>query len=165
MDALLAAGAIQQGHVYRVQFMVHDGDQNKVGGDCGEGCTKASIPGSLSAVSMTAVKQGEKEAQSVLPAEYSLAQNYPNPFNPSTELRFTLPEASVVKLTVYNILGQEVATLVNGVVEAGFQSVQWNTENTGGKSFASGVYLYRLKATSVKSGRQFTDFKKMVLVK
>ncbi len=153
------------GRTYRVEFIVHDGDQNKAGGDCGEGCTKAFIPASPSAISKAGLRQDGKETQKVLPAEYSLRQNYPNPFNPSTELRFELPEASVVKLTVYNILGQEVATLVNGVVEAGFQSVVWNTENSNGKSFASGVYLYRLKATSVSSGRQFADFKKMVLIK
>jgi hypothetical protein len=164
IDTLIAHGQMIAGHVYRCEFIVHDGDQNKAGGDCGEGCTKAAIPGP-SAIAGTVTKQGEKEAQSVLPAEYALAQNYPNPFNPSTQLRFELPEASVVKLTVYNVLGQEVATLVNGVVEAGFQSVTWNTENSNGKSFASGVYLYRLKATSVKSGKQFTDFKKMVLIK
>ena len=164
IDSMVAHGQMIPGHVYRCQFIVHDGDQNKVGGDCGQGCTKAAIPGP-SNIPKAGMKQGGNEAQSVLPAEYSLAQTYPNPFNPSTELRFNLPEASVVKLTVYNILGQEVATLVNGVVEAGFQSVTWNTENSGGKSFASGVYLYRMKATSVKSAQQFTDFKKMVLIK
>jgi hypothetical protein len=164
IDALVAAGKMIPGHVYRCQFIVHDGDQNKVGGDCGQGCTKAFIPTPTNVAGTVLRKNGE-ETQNVLPVQYALQQNYPNPFNPSTELRFDLPEPSVVKLTVYNILGQEVATLVNGVVEAGFQSVEWNTGNTSGKSFASGVYLYRMKATSLKSGKQFTDFRKMVLIK
>ena len=65
----------------------------------------------------------------VVPKEINLLQNYPNPFNPVTEIKFTLPEATRVTLRVYNIIGQEVASLVNGVEEAGFHSVKFEGSN------------------------------------
>ncbi len=87
-------------------------------------------------------------------SEFSLSQNYPNPFNPQTTISFSLPEASDVTLTVFNVSGQEVATLVNGNLSAGSHTV-----NFDGASLTSGVYLYRLTAGS------FTAQKKMVLMK
>ena len=76
----------------------------------------------------------------VVPAKYELDQNYPNPFNPSTEIKYNLPGASRVTLNVYNIIGQQVANLVNGEVEAGFHSVTFN-----GSNLPSGTYIYRLQ--------------------
>jgi hypothetical protein len=76
--------------------------------------------------------------------EYSLQQNYPNPFNPSTTIRYELPRASHVTLTVYDALGREVATLVNTVEGPGYKSVQWNAG-----AVASGVYFYRLQAGTI----------------
>ena len=106
------------------------------------------------------------EAQSQgIPAEYALHANFPNPFNPTTTIRYELPEASTVRLTVFNILGQQVASLVNGVVDAGFQNVQWNSTNSAGVALASGVYIYRMEAFSTTSDRQFTKIQKMVLMK
>ncbi len=97
-----------------------------------------------------------------IPRIFSLEQNYPNPFNPVAVIRYQLPVNSVVTLKVYNILGQEVATLVNEMEEAGFKSVQFD-----GSNFSSGVYFYRLQAgnPSASSGHGFTDVKKMVLLK
>lgn len=83
----------------------------------------------------------------IIPQEFSLSQNYPNPFNPTTTIEFALPEASAVNLTIYNMLGQEVKTLVNDEKQAGFYSIQWNGEdNGGGSSTASGIYIYRISA-------------------
>lgn len=76
-----------------------------------------------------------------LPDKFSLSQNYPNPFNPSTTINYDLPKASVVKLTVFDILGRKVATLANERKEAGYHQVVFDA-----RALASGVYLYRLEA-------------------
>jgi len=85
---------------------------------------------------------------------YKLSQNYPNPFNPSTKIVYAVPAKSDVKLTVYNMVGQKVATLVDGVREAGSYEAEFFAPN-----LASGVYYYTLKAGS------FTSTKKMLLMK
>jgi hypothetical protein len=85
---------------------------------------------------------------------YDLGQNYPNPFNPSTVIRFTLPTAGKVTLTVYNSLGEVVKTLINTSMETGYHEVHFNAEN-----LPSGLYLYKLKAGA------FTQTKKMLLIK
>ena len=90
----------------------------------------------------------------VIPKEYELSQNYPNPFNPATDIKYNLPEASRVTLNVYNIIGQKVASLVNGEVEAGFHSVTFD-----GRDLPSGTYIYRLQTPN------YTQTKKMVLLK
>ena len=103
-----------------------------------------------------------------LPMAYTLYQNYPNPFNPTTTIQFDLPEASIVTLKVYNILGQEVATLLSRQqLSDGTQTVQFNAAR-----YASGVYFYRLSTEKLTnaddgttSGRAFISTKKMVLIK
>jgi subtilisin family serine protease len=95
-----------------------------------------------------------QKQESNLPKEFALGQNYPNPFNPTTTIRYALPQRSHVTLIVFNLLGQEVATLVNGEVEAGYREVQFNAVG-----LASGVYLYRLQAGS------FTQTKKLCVIK
>ncbi|MBI3765233.1 MAG: T9SS type A sorting domain-containing protein, partial [Ignavibacteriales bacterium] len=101
-----------------------------------------------------------------LPTVYALGQNYPNPFNPTTSIQFDLPEASTVTLTIYNMLGQEVATLLNHEsFDAGQQEVDFDAS-----SLSSGVYLYRLSAQAVDddgnaTGATFSQVKKMVLLK
>ena len=89
-----------------------------------------------------------------LPEHYALMQNYPNPFNPATNVEFTLPASSNVQLRVYNMLGQEVATLVNGTLTAGTHTVRFD-----GSRLSTGVYVYRLTAGS------FVSTMKMVLLK
>jgi alpha-tubulin suppressor-like RCC1 family protein len=91
---------------------------------------------------------------SALPKEFALLTNYPNPFNPSTNIKYDLPEAQNVSLKVYNILGQEVAMLVNGRQNAGYYEVTFNADRLG-----SGVYFYVLRAGT------FTSVHKMVLLK
>ena len=85
--------------------------------------------------------------------EYSLSQNYPNPFNPTTTIEFDLPKTSEVSLKVFNILGEEVATLVSDWLSAGSYSYEWDAIH-----LASGVYLYRLQA-----GKN-TEIRKMILL-
>lgn len=90
------------------------------------------------------------------PLDYRLSQNYPNPFNPSTVISYSLPQAGNVSIKVYNIIGAEVVTLVNGYQEAGNYTKQFNASENG---LTSGVYFYTIKSGS------FTDTKKMVILK
>lgn len=94
----------------------------------------------------------------LLPENYFLHQNYPNPFNPSTTIRYELPRASLVTLKIYNVLGQEVTTLVNKKSEAGRFEVEWDASG-----LPSGVYFYRISVQS--EGKNFVDVKKMLLLR
>jgi hypothetical protein len=95
------------------------------------------------------------------PRDYSLKQNYPDPFNPTTTIRYELPVESRVSLRIYNVLGQVVGSLEEGIRSAGYHSAGWNASN-----FPSGVYLYRLNASSVADPRtSFTSVRKMVLIR
>lgn len=98
------------------------------------------------------INANENELDS--PVEFSLMQNYPNPFNPSTNIPFELSEAAEVTISVYSVLGQKVATLVNGRYQAGQHSVQFNAQN-----LASGVYVYRMEA------KNFSQTRKLLLLK
>ena len=95
-----------------------------------------------------------KTIPGAVPVKYSLEQNYPNPFNPTTKITYSIPNESKVKLVVFNILGQQVATLVNSSQLAGSYSVDFNAAD-----LASGVYIYRL------STQNYTISKKMLLMK
>jgi len=105
-----------------------------------------------------------EETENVLPDSYTLKQNYPNPFNPSTTIEFSLPAVSDVKISIYNILGQEVVTLLNEQRSAGNHSVVWNARDSYGTRLSSGIYFYKLNATGI-NGNDFTDIRKMVLLK
>ncbi|MFQ5582912.1 MAG: alpha/beta hydrolase-fold protein, partial [Calditrichia bacterium] len=94
-----------------------------------------------------------------IPAVFELEQNYPNPFNPTTTIRYNLPGASKVILTIYNLLGQQVVTLVDEVQSPGQKSVVWDGRNSNGQVVGTGVYLYRLQAGEEVAVR------KMILLK
>ena len=97
---------------------------------------------------------GVDEEFALIPALYGLTQNYPNPFNPNTTIRYGLPIASEVNLSIYNLLGEEVALLFNGNMPAGNHQVTWDAS-----SMTSGIYFYRLQAGD------FVQTRKMVLLK
>ncbi len=107
-----------------------------------------------SRIHMSPVTSVKEIAADEIPSKYELSQNYPNPFNPSTTIRYAMPQAGNVKLTVYNMLGQQVTTLVNGYKQAGTYSVTWNASN-----LASGIYFYTLQTGA------FVVSKKMILIK
>jgi hypothetical protein len=100
-----------------------------------------------------------------LPASYQLAQNYPNPFNPATTIRFEIPEAGIARLAVYNLIGEEVATLVDGLLQVGSHSVVWNGTDYSGRSVSSGLYFYRLTVTNASGELDFSRVLKMTLLK
>ncbi|MEJ2495485.1 MAG: T9SS type A sorting domain-containing protein, partial [Ignavibacteriaceae bacterium] len=99
------------------------------------------------------------EAEVLKPVKFALDQNYPNPFNPTTMINVNLATDSRVKLVVFDILGQEVATLLNGNLTAGLHQIEFNASNLN-----SGVYFYRVDATGV-DGTNFSSVKKMILTK
>jgi hypothetical protein len=96
----------------------------------------------------------ESEVTIEVPCVFTLDQNFPNPFNPSTQIDFSIPKSSHVTLKIYNVLGKEVVTLVEGTRVAGTYTATWNAQ-----SCPSGIYFYRFKAGS------FTETKKLVLLK
>ncbi|RJP57433.1 MAG: T9SS C-terminal target domain-containing protein [Ignavibacteriales bacterium] len=102
-----------------------------------EGWTAASSYG----ITTTTVVGVETEYESSIPNNFELSQNYPNPFNPTTKIQFSLPQADNVKLRVYNVLGQQVAELINDFKAAGTYTVDWIAQN-----LSSGMYIYRLEA-------------------
>jgi sugar lactone lactonase YvrE len=131
----IATGAIEQ------QFRAGPG--NTIFGVC--------LKGELTA--------GVSQAETVLPGFYSLAQNAPNPFNPSTQIEYQLPESGEVRLVIYNLLGQQIRTLVQGAREAGIHRVGWNGQDGYGRAVSSGLYLYRFESEGLVQTRR------MVLLK
>ena len=95
----------------------------------------------------------------ILPNNIVLQQNYPNPFNPITTIRYDLPEDGIVSITIYDMMGRVVKTLVNSSQTAGFKSIQWNATNNRNEAVSAGLYLYTIQAG------EFRQTKKMVLLK
>ena len=100
-----------------------------------------------------------EKIRATLPTEFALQQNYPNPFNPSTTINFDVAASSNVRVRVYNVLGQEVVTLVNGYKETGRHTVQWNGRDALGRQVSSGVYIYRLEADRVSRTKKMLFLK------
>ena len=136
-DSTATAGT----NIYRIKQMSSSGD--------------SSYSSEITVSGVTAV------IEEGIPSTFNLFQNYPNPFNPSTSVKFEIPEQSQVTLKVVDVLGKEVATLVNETKERGFYTVHWNASN-----IPSGVYFYRLTATpSSLSEKPFTTMRKMLLLR
>jgi hypothetical protein len=95
-----------------------------------------------------------EELKNEYPKKYELAQNYPNPFNPTTVIGWQLAVGNEVELSIYNILGQKVTTLVSGKMAAGYHEIEFN-----GRNLSSGVYLYRIEVG------EWSDVRKMLLVR
>jgi len=117
--------------------------------------TVVALPDVAGSLTASSAKNGE----SVLPESYSLAQNYPNPFNPTTQIGFSLPEAAAVRVDVYNVLGQQVRTLVDERLAAGYHEVTWDGRSDNGSSVSSGIYFYRMAAGD------YSESRKMLMVK
>ena len=95
-----------------------------------------------------------------IPTDYKLYNNYPNPFNPSTTIKFVIPSTSYVSIQIYNTLGQAIATLFDGVQNAGYHSLVWKTNNS-----PSGVYFYVVRARSIEANKEFNQVRKMILLR
>ena len=106
------------------------------------------------------ISQGTNEITlKAVPQEFSLHQNYPNPFNPVTTINYDLPNRSIVNLVIYDIMGREVATLLNEERNEGYHSIIWNTRNNIGTPVSAGIYFYHIQA------KDFVKTRKMILLK
>ena len=112
-----------------------------------------SEPYTLDASSLTVYDSG------YIPGVFSLSQNYPNPFNPVTTIGYGIPQSSAVRITVYNMLGEEVTTIENQVLDAGYYFTTWNGQDNLGNVVSAGVYLYQIQAGD------FTKTRKLILLK
>ena len=101
----------------------------------------------------------EQIAEHAIPQTYIISQNYPNPFNPETIIRYQLPRSSQVVLKIFNILGQDVQTLINTQQQAGYYSIVWNGKDNNGMVVPSGVYIFRIEAGD------FIRANKMILIR
>ena len=107
----------------------------------------------LPAREQTAIEESGGEA---LPTDFALAQNYPNPFNPSTAIAYQVGTAAHVELTIYNLAGQKIRTLVDSRLDAARYAARWDGRDQAGANVASGVYLYRMRAGSFEEIRRLT---------
>ncbi len=124
-----------------------------------------SAPNSVGDSLLINAPASEDEVTSNVPSDYYLRQNFPNPFNPSTTIYFGLPQDIKVKLEVYNILGQKVRTLKNGLMPGGRHKVLWDGRNDFGQKVSSGVYIYNLSIYYTHSRAPFIQSRKMILLK
>ena len=102
---------------------------------------------------------GVDNRSETLPQGFALEQNFPNPFNPFTTLRYDLPEDSFVNITIYDMMGRQVKTLINGLQTPGYKTVQWDATNDKNRPVSAGLYLYTIQAG------EFRQVRKMVLLK
>jgi hypothetical protein len=100
-----------------------------------------------------------------IPDRFALDQNYPNPFNPSTVIRYALPTEANVTLRMYNVLGQEVATLVNETEKAAYYEIRWDGKNRVGASISTGMYFVRIDAVPIDGSAAFSQVRKMLMIK
>ena len=102
-----------------------------------------------------------------VPTAFVLSQNYPNPFNPTTQIEYQLPRQVHVEISIYDILGRYVATLVNKEQDVGYYRIEWNGKNTEQQPVSSGIYFYKLYAVNPASvsGNNFVTVKKLILVR
>ena len=166
---------------FEIQRKLEDGEWTNIGFRAGQGnsteITLYSFIDDLSGINSAKVSYRLKQidfdgsfafsdvvnVENTLPKTFTLEQNYPNPFNPSTKINYSVPLTSNVKLDVYSISGEKVATLVNEVKTAGAYSLEFNTESLN--NLASGMYIYRLSATNILNGESYSIAKKMMLLK
>jgi predicted RNase H-like HicB family nuclease len=119
---------------------------------------RAALMGAILTWFEVYVEDSAPETGEEIPIAFSLEQNYPNPFNPSTEILFSLPEQAYVTLSVFDVTGREVATLVSSALDAGRHNTTWTADEA-----SSGIYFYRIQA--VGEGTPFSSTRKMILIK
>jgi len=132
------------------------GLQNPLGGMSG---SMKTSEGSLSEGVLSAFAKGQVMEPLFIPTDYALSQNFPNPFNPTTTIQYDLPQAGWVVLKVYDVLGRNIRTLVEGTNAVGRHIVRWDGKNDAGYEIPSGLYFCRMTAGA------FVEIKKMLLLR
>jgi hypothetical protein len=156
-DIFASAAARLTAHLQTFTVNVTDGQLNlsfvKVSGSASPlVCAIAVVP--------ALAKAGDATVEAVqLPLQFQLHQNYPNPFNPATTIHYTLKEEGLISLRIYNLLGEEVITLVNEVQTKGYKTVVWNGANSSGDQVSSGIYLCRINAGDLVETRKMVYLK------
>lgn len=107
----------------------------------------------------TSIALGTDDGHTGLPTDFQLSQNYPNPFNASTQIKYSLPRTTHVNITVFNVAGQHVTTIIDDLESAGNHAIVWEAYSADGNPLPSGIYFYRIQAG------HFLATKKMVLLK
>ena len=97
--------------------------------------------------------------EDLVPDVFALHQNYPNPFNPTTQIRYDLPEDQFVSVTIYDVMGRKIRSLVNISQAAGYHTIRWDARNDMGEGISAGMYIYTIQAG------EFRSTKKMILLK
>jgi hypothetical protein len=112
------------------------------------------------------VQIGQKMMSDIqIPSVYALHTAYPNPFNPITRINYQLPEESIVVLKIYDLMGREIKSIMDGTEYAGFKNIMWDSKDNNRRPVPSGMYFYKLDALSKESDKEFHETKKMVLLK
>jgi hypothetical protein len=127
--------------------------------------TKGDLIGVLDSADVSQLLSAVEPKVPTLASEYHLAFNYPNPFNPSTTIAYTLPHTSSVEVTIYDLQGREIKSFTFGAQPAGYQKVVWDGTNDHGSSLSSGIYIVRVRASSLEDGKTFDKSAKMILLK
>jgi hypothetical protein len=142
------------GAVVKVPFEVSENVHSQVAIEVVEPIVFTAEQVYVEAGSMVTVK-----VENLIPTEYSLGQNYPNPFNPTTQFAVDVPKLAMVDVSVYDILGRKVATLISGEMEAGYHTIEWNSVNSQNQAVSSGIYFVRMTSD------QFNAVRKVILMK
>ena len=154
---------------YRIEAVAVELDESYYGGTDEVSAQSVSVGDLASAsnvdiVVTTSTTPINDSESSELPTSFDIDQNYPNPFNPNTEIAFELPATAHVTLRIYNLLGQEVRMMLNGIQEAGYRTIEWDGTNNFGVNVTSGIYIYHFTANSA-DGEQFHKTMKMTLLR
>jgi len=154
-DAFGSAGGQVSSTHFETAFIVGQSSPS----DISESSNYRNISGFFASFStFGAPQKAEARMRVPVPEEYALDQNYPNPFNPETTIEYQLPEAGKVMLKIYNVIGQEIRTLVNEDKEAGYHKIRWDGMDNKGVKVSSGIYIYQLQVGN------FLRIKKMLSV-
>jgi hypothetical protein len=140
-------------------FALANASSNTIAFSSRDGANRPELVIDAASVSLALNNSGDSVEEAGLhPEAYALAQNYPNPFNPETQIVFTIPEQTFTKLTVYDVLGRQVAVLVDGALSAGRHQISWEGRDANGMRVSSGMYFYQLRTPG------FTASRRMLLV-